>query len=259
MLAADSRVTLLAQPAPSNPSPPISVNFDNAQKLLMFTSHPYVGAVTYGDAGVGLRTAYSFIPEFEAALPSTRLPIADFAQKFSNFFMQQWKSAPLPLPPEYKGQGMTFIVGGFNDKEAYGRVYLFTIPNAPAPIEQNPNPGDFGITWGGQREFVDRIVQGYDPRVIDIVQKTLNLNPDQLQQLQKALSPVVMQVPIQFLSLQDCIDLATFFIRTTISAQNLTVGIRGVGGPIDVATITRVNLFKFIQQKQLRGELSVTP
>jgi hypothetical protein len=235
------------------------VAYDNAQKVLKFAGHKYVGAVTYGEASIGLRTASSFIPEFESGLDGTRLQIGDFAQKLSDFYMQQWKNTSLPVTPDYKGDGMTFLVGGFNDGEPYGRVYVCTIPNVPKPIEQNPNLGEFGIIWGGQRDIVDRIIQGYDTRVLDIAAKALNLSQPQVQQLRQALGPLAMPVPIQFLSLQDCIDLAIFFLRTTMSAQKLTVGIRGVGGPIDIAIITKTDLFRFIQQKQLFGESSARP
>lgn len=54
--------------------------------------------------------------------------------------------------------------------------------------------------------------------------------------------------------LQDCVNLAIFFIRTTIDAQNLSVGVRGVGGPIDVAVITASEGIQFIQRKQIVGE-----
>jgi hypothetical protein len=56
--------------------------------------------------------------------------------------------------------------------------------------------------------------------------------------------------------LQDCVDVAIFFIRTTISAQKLTVGLRGVGGPIDVAIITQKDGLQFVQQKKIHGEES---
>ena len=62
-----------------------------------------------------------------------------------------------------------------------------------------------------------------------------------------------LQVPIQFMPLQDCINLAILFIRTTINTQELTVGLRGCGGEIDLAIITRNNPLRFIQQKQLTG------
>jgi 20S proteasome alpha/beta subunit len=54
------------------------------------------------------------------------------------------------------------------------------------------------------------------------------------------------------IQVEDHVDLATFFIRTTIDAQKLTVGLRGCGGPIDVATITRRDGFKFISKKEIK-------
>ena len=49
------------------------------------------------------------------------------------------------------------------------------------------------------------------------------------------------------------VDLAIFMIRTTIEAQRLTVGLRGTGGPIDVAVITRGGM-RFVQKKEIKGE-----
>jgi len=249
VLAADSRVTLQA-PGPGGQV--VMVNYDNAHKVLSFpTPHNYVGAVTYGLGGIGLRSAYSFIPEFWDELPPSRLPVGEFAKKLSDFFLRQWRAA---MPPDYKGPSITFVVAGFDEKEPYGRVYLIEIPTAPDPIEQYASAGIFGVTWGGQREIVDRLMRGYDERVVEAATTVLNLNQAQADQLRQALDPLAMQVPIQFLPLQDCIDLAVFFIRTTIEAQRLTVGIRGCGGAIDIATITRLEGLSFIQSKQIRGE-----
>jgi hypothetical protein len=44
-------------------------------------------------------------------------------------------------------------------------------------------------------------------------------------------------------------------MKTTISAQNLTMGVRGVGGSIDVAVITRREGVAIIQRKELVGEM----
>ncbi len=252
VLAAESRVTIGAQPPQGQP---IHVNFDNATKLLSFSSpNTAVGAVTYGQAAVGLRTPHSFMPEFEGGLPQQRLSVHEFAEHLSNFFMQQWQTT---MPSDYPGPNMTFVVAGFNEGEPYGRVFLIDIPRNPAPVEQNPNPGEFGITWGGQREIVDRLIQGFDHNLPEIVSSTLNLQPQQLQSVKEALNVLQMSIPLPAMPLQDCVDLAVFFVRTTITAQRLTVGIRGCGGPIDVATITRRGGLRFIQRKAIVGELGI--
>jgi hypothetical protein len=248
VLAAESRVTLTATQAGDAS---LHVNYDNATKLLSFSKpNASIGAVTYGQAAIGLRTAHSFAPEFEGGLPHDRLTVLDFASRLSQFFLGQWQAT---MPADYAGPNMTFVVAGFNPDEPYGRVYSIDIPRNPAPVEQNATP-DFGITWGGQRELVDRLVQGYDFRLPDIVASTLQLTPDQQAALLVAFQPLQMALPLPAMPLQDCVDLALFFVRTTISAQRLTVGIRGCGGPIDVATITRREGLRFVQRKEIVGE-----
>jgi hypothetical protein len=248
VLAAESRVTLIA----ASPEGPLSVNFDNATKLLTF-GDPYtnIGVVTYGQAAIGLRTAHSFVPEFEAELKSQILTVNKFSEKLSEFFSRQWAAV---VPADFKGPNMSFVVAGFDEGEAYGKVYLLEIPVSPAPIEQSAKPGEFGMTWGGQGDFVHRLVYGFDKRMIDPLTKGLNLTPEQIKKMEEILSPFLMPMPLQAMPLQDCVDLAIFFIRTTIDAQRLSVGIRGCGGPIDVAVITRSKGLSFVQRKQIVGE-----
>jgi hypothetical protein len=254
VLAAESRLTLTAQQGTAQ----LHVNFDNVMKLMSFSEpNVAVGAVTYGQAAIGLRTASSFLPEFEAGLPGERLPIEAFAGHMSGFFLQQWQ-AGMPMPPTYTGPDMTFVVGGFDPAEPYGRVFTFDIPRNPTPQEQNAGQAQFGITWGGQREFVDRLLRGYDNRVLDIARASMNLDPGQVQGLETALTAVQMQIPLAAMPLQDCVDLALFFVRTTIAGQMLTVGLRGCGGPIDVATITRRENFRWVQKKEVRAEVGRT-
>ena len=251
VLAADTRVTLLAHKR--DESPPLAVNFDNATKLLTFGKcHEWVGAVTYGDALIGIRTAHSFVPEFQLNLGIKRQSILEYAQELSDFFAQRWKDANMPpeVPP---GGGMTFIVGGYDENDPYGAVFTFNIPGSPKVEQQNSD--DFGMTWGGQLEIASRIILGYDPRLLAKLRDRFKLSDSQFKELEEDIGPSFnYTVPYEVLPLQDCVDLATFLIRTTISAQNLAIGVRGVGGTIEVATITRTDGLNWIQKKELHGE-----
>jgi len=92
VLAAESRVTLTANQDKNQ----IHVNYDNATKLLSFAEpHNYVGVVTYGLAAIGLRSAHSFIPEFESALPDNRISVCEFAEKMRDFFVIQWENSKI--------------------------------------------------------------------------------------------------------------------------------------------------------------------
>jgi len=111
-----------------------------------------------------------------------------------------------------------------------------------------------GMTWGGQIEIASRLVFGYDPMLPAILKKSLNLDDNQSEAVVKDLLALHYSIPYQVLPLQDCVDLALLLIRTTINAQALAVGTRGVGGMIEVATITRTGKLDFVQRKKIRGE-----
>ena len=257
VLAADSRVTLNAQlSVPGMPTTLLPATFDNATKLFRVSGQDYVGAVTYGLGAIGdrqPRTAKSFVPEFEEELVAAntgRLGVEAFAAELSGFFMRQWAAN---MPATYAGPPMIFLIGGFDVTDPYGRVFQFAIPTNPTPVEVSP--GEFGATWGGQREYADRIMQGFDDALLPTTQAFLGLSDQQRDALRQHLRNThAIKIPYQFLSLQDCVDLAIFLIRTTITAQQWVVDVRGVGGAIDVALITRTRGFQFVQQKETTGE-----
>ena len=251
VLAADSRVTVQAIPPGGQP---IVVTFDNATKLLTFSGdiHNHVGAVTYGAALIGSRTAHSYLPEFEPGLGTERLTIEEYSRRLSTFFGDRWKEQ---VPHGFVGPGMTFIVGGYNADEPYGRVYLFSVPDKPDPVEQNAGDSNFGMAWGGQLEVATRLIHGFDPALPGLLEEATGWERPRLEEFLAGMRPKIeWRVPYQILPLQDCVDLALFLIRTTITAQALSIGIRGVGGFIDVATITRMGALQPVQRKKVHGE-----
>ena len=251
VLAADCRVTLSAR-VPNRQT--ILVHYDNATKLLNFSKpHDFVGAVTYGLGLIGQRTAHSYLPEFELMLPKNRIQVGDFAKQLSDFFMERWRESN--PPPNYTGPGVTFLIGGYDEEEPYGKVFALEIPGSPTPQPRNEGRDDFGMTWGGQLEIVSRLIHGYDPMFLSAVREKLGLDEPAIEQLVKDVrSALEFRIPYNILPLQDCIDLATFLIRTTMTAQRLAATVRGVGGLIEVAVITRTRGLEFIQRKELHGE-----
>ena len=78
VLAAESRISLnLGIQNIAGQQIQRSVTYDNVHKVLNFgrppTPHSRVGVVIYGLGGIGIRSAYSFIPEFQSTLPENRL------------------------------------------------------------------------------------------------------------------------------------------------------------------------------------------
>jgi len=265
VLAADSRVTLTAQIPEEKLI--IPATFDNATKLLQVKGQRYIGAVTYGLGALGTnepRTAHSFVPEFEFELHrkykatdnegkehQQRLAVKEFATELSVFFKKQWDNL---MPKDFHGPDMIFFIGGYDEGAPYGRIFQVNIPSQATPLEWHTAP-PFGVVWGGQKEYTDRLIQGFDDRLPEMLTNFLQLPNTKANEIREYLKQQLsVRIPYQFLPLQDCVDLAIFLIRTTINIQNWYVGVRGVGGAIDVATVTRIDGFKPIQQKNIVGE-----
>ena len=240
VLAADSRVTLQAQGFPST--------FDNATKLLAFDNpHNWVSAVICGTATIGGRTHYSQMQEFETTLGQLRLTVREYAQRLSDFFQNKWVASGQSLGAD----DAEFIVCGYDVGSIHGSVYRFRVPNSPSPVEVNDR---VGLTWGGQYSVINRILRGYDTKLLDLLRTDFSFSAEQIESLRQLLSSEIhLRIPLDTLALQDCVDLSTFLIRTTIEAQSLSTDLRGVGGAIDVATLTQADGFKWVNRKQIQG------
>ncbi len=242
VLAADSRVTLtVMQQLPNGQQVLIPATYDHASKLLTSKAQPYVAAVTFGAGVIGQnepRTAVSFMPEFDTEIGAQRLSVEQFAERLGAFFDKQWKKAGMdPNPPQ--GQEMIFFVAGYDEGAPYGRAFEVKVPINLKPVESLP---DFGVQWGGQREVVDRLIQGFDFRLPEVVENILGKHDPDLEK--KLKEQFALPIPWQFLPLQDCIDVVISMLRVTITLQQWMIGVRGVGGAIDVATITRMDGFQ---------------
>jgi hypothetical protein len=252
-LAADSRVTLQGQQKLPNREPqPFTVNYDNANKVITFSDdqHSFVSAITFGEALIGQRTAHSFVPEIEIDLPDQRMDTAEYARHLSEFYTTQW-SKRMPPEEEYEGAGMNFVVVGYDDGEPYGRIFGFNVPGDPEPTEQNKS--EFGITYGGEAQVVNRLVKGMDPQLVPLLSKKSEMDPAEIwKEVDQQGLPY--SFPYEVLPLQDCLDLAILLVRTTIDFQGLAIGTRGVGGKIEAATVTRTDGVSFVQRKQIKGE-----
>ena len=251
VLAADTRINLHSQ-GPKVPFP-LLVNYDDVTKLLNFgPPHDWVGAVTYGAPLIGTRTAHSFVPELESQLGSRRLSVREYAARISSFFQEQWHET-YEANSEQTPSGMYFIVGGFDPDDPHGKVCEFSIPLQDG-AELKDHMG-FCVRWGGETDIINRLIHGYDPKMLQLVQKRFGVSRKELEEFRLSLKhELEHNIPYEVLPLQGCVDLAVLLIRTTMTTQKLAIGARGVGGAIEIATITRTEGWSWIQKKALQGE-----
>ena len=101
---------------------------------------------------------------------------------------------------------MVFLVGGYDYDSPYGRIFDIMIPSRPTPLEYHKSAGQFGIAWGGQREYADRLMQGFDGSLPELAKGFLNLDDKKRDELREFLrGKLQTPIPYAFLPLQDCV------------------------------------------------------
>lgn len=150
---------------------------------------------------------------------------------------------------------INFVVAGYNSDSQSGELFSIEVPSAAAPaaaVRSTNNPGPW---WIGQIDVVARIINGYDPRTLNLpFVQAANQNADAKAQLD-GLSYAIYYTAM---TIQDAIDFVVGMIQITITTQRFTAGIMtqqgavaGVGGPIDVAVVQPGREINWIARKEL--------
>ena len=248
-LAADSRTTAAVTMASGKQD---TTYTDTATKLFGLTRQEHIGLLSWGQYFFGDRYSVGgFMPQLEARLGErsggSRMKVADIAGEVGEFFTEQWRK----YAKAADNSPIWFLVAGFDEGDTLGRLYQLSIPNAPHPIEQQSNV--FGINWGGESELVARVLNGVDPQAAAVAKSELSLRDNQVRRLEgRWRDELGLRIPYDGLPLQSCVDFAVYLVTMTSVGQSFTYGRdRGVGGAVDVATITQANGFQWVRQKQI--------
>ena len=147
---------------------------------------------------------------------------------------------------------INLIAAGY-DADGVGRAYLASVPDGPS-LERNTDFG--GALWIGQTDVVQRVIKGYGWELTEVgFVKDAAANgvkvDDELGKLQYVINWGSM-------TLQDSVDICVLLTKTTESIQRFSDGsimhpggITGVGGHVNVATITPRDGFRLINKRDL--------
>ena len=116
--------------------------------------------------------------------------------------------------------------------------------NGPYLIRQ---PDQIGMTWNGEPEAITRLYKGFSPMLPFVLEK-LGISKDKINEL---INSNALEIPmvISSMPIQDAIDLSNFLVDTTIKFSKYAPGPSTVGGPIEIAVITKHEGFKWVKRK----------
>lgn len=267
VLAADSASTLTISLAPGAMAGIANV-YDNANKIFNLYKGKPIGCVTFGAGSIGNSSIGTLIKdlrlalmdkkkgkELEIAFDPDNYKLEDVAKALAKFLGDECqKQNPAILPTLNIG----FLVGGYSTGQPLGESWLVEI-KAGVPIhpKQLRQPDQPGVSWGGMGEAVQRLILGFSPLIFQLLSEVSGGqgNPPMTpQQVFEQLNPLFvskMQANLVFapMPIQDAIDLGRFLVHVSIMFSRFSPGAQMVGGPIEVAAITKHEGFKWISRK----------
>ncbi len=153
---------------------------------------------------------------------------------------------------------ISFIIAGMNNDGTH-RVFTCHIPGDKKKNRDSREKGrEYGASWIGQTDVVSRIVLGFDGRIgnLPFVEEASKHSDKEI--IGRQLRSLEYVIQWGTMTLQDAIDFCTLMIETTSAIQRFSDGIKanpgdlpGVGGLVEVLTITPEEGFKWVRKKKI--------
>lgn len=260
VLATDSASTVMAM-TPQGPS--VANVYDNANKAFNLLKGCPIGAVTWGAGGIGNASISSLVKDFRNLLKEGpegpdgyrldqgQYTIEEVAIKLRRFIYEQhYVNGFASLPADQK-PGLGFIVAGYSAGAALADEYGIIVEQGNCgPPNQLRASAESGIFWAGMGESLNRLILGFGAGLPQVLQQNLgvpvNQIPAAMQVIQQALGA---QLAISAMPLKDAIDLAEFLADVAIKFSKFSPGANVVGGPIEIAAISKHEGFKWVRRK----------
>jgi len=240
---------------------PIALNvYENANKIFNLVKGMPLGCATYGSGSIGNASIATLIKDVRQKLTAEELgfnrksyTIEGLCSILGKFL--ETECAKIKMPALIESTNIGFLVGGYSSDAPLGESWFVEIAKGKAnKAVKLRNDEDVGLSWGGEGgEVVQRIVLGFSPLIPHVLAEVMQ--PQQsVTTIQQTLVPLLqarLQAPVVFapMPIQDAIDLGRFLVDAAINFSRFTPGPQVVGGPIEIAAITKHEGFKWINRK----------
>jgi hypothetical protein len=165
---------------------------------------------------------------------------------FDRYYEQEFANVPADQRPT-----LGFMVAGYSSGQQRGEVWIMQVEKGvyygpDLAIGQDIS----GIRWQGQPLSLRRLILGFDPEGLRKVLETEGLQAPQVESiLQSCSREFAISIIRDGMPIQDAIDLAIYLEETSAGFSRFCDGPASVGGPVEVAVLTKYEGFKWIKRK----------
>ena len=260
VLASDSAATIFGN-LPTGQLVTINV-YNNASKVFNLRKGLPLGAITWGAGRIGQTSVSTIIKDLRQRfagddpnhldwkLKSGAYTVEEAANRLKEFvyddlYQKEFKDFPHQKPD------LGFIVAGYSARASLADDFQIDIQKGlctgPRRLRKQE---ESGMVWAGEPEALNRLIMGQSPILPSLLQAELKVQPAQMAQAMANILPKI-QLPavLPAMPLPDAIDLAEFMVELTIKFSRFRPGPPTVGGPIEIASISKHEGFRWIKRK----------
>jgi hypothetical protein len=252
VLATDSAASIFARSTDGKTLGVINI-YENADKVFNLSKGFPIGAITWGSGSIGNASISTLVKDFRKEVISDivsdgKFSIEDICNKFSEFI---YKRHYLPAFSSWERKpDIGFIIAGYGTGSDYAEEWKFDIINGQLNIPKKlRGEGEIGLAWNGEPEAITRLFLGYGTGLPTVLKECGIEDPKIAEIMAKNRELLTVPMVVPALPIQDAIDLAQFLVETTLKFSRFKPGAQTVGGPIDIAAITKHEGFKWVKRK----------
>ena len=217
-----------------------------ADKLFNLKKGEPIGCLTWGDGSINGVSISTLTKDFREKIKDIEtIDVEDIAEKFSDFFEDNLEKNPEKVD-------IGFLIAGYSNNNGYNpEMHLIEIEKGVLSNRRPlPTTDDFSISWFGGEDYLSRFIFGIDPNIVPLLIQNKIVDDSTANKIVdccKKNLPIPLGTPE--MPIQDAIDLARFLVSIAENTSMFLPGPQLVGGPIDIAVITKHEGFKWIRRK----------
>lgn len=235
-------------------------SYDNANKIFNLYKGLPIGAMTCGSGNIGSASISTLSKDLRERFSAADSPADGKIDKATYTMKEVAEKARLFLLEAVHAAGvdvsLTYWVFGYSAGRPLPETWClnFSGKDCPEPSLLQ-GEGDVGPRWAGEEEALDRLILGRTAGILPSAVKN-GVEHDKALEIIQAMGPDLYAALIMpAMPIQDAVDLARYLVETTVGFSKFLISrAKTVGGPIEIAAITKHEGFKWVARKHFYAD-----
>lgn len=220
----------------------IHYTYYNADKLFNLKKGKSLGCLTWGDGSINNVSISTLTKDFRSNLEIDTINVKEITNQFISFLKD--------FIGESSDVNVGFLIVGYSESEDYNpEMYCIEIKEGVVGEINDLSNENFSISWFGEYDLLSRFIFGIDSSIETFLIGEGFDDEDVVEMVKLSKENFSLPLGVPDMPIQDAIDLADFLVDICKTASKFIPGPQVIGGPTDIAVITKHEGFRWIKRK----------